>query len=98
MTFGALVRSPVRFVYDAVPRARRVSPGPHPLGQCNAHLATEFRAIENRNSSPALPETTKTWACKRRVPIYEQFARNPETVSWSRIRNDSKKQWKHFSP
>jgi glucose-6-phosphate isomerase len=97
MAFGAWCDRQYGFVYDEV-RARGGLAW-FPVLSENAELA--WQPNPRYQKSRITSQTARNYqdlGLKPDVPIYEQFARNPETVDWVSHPRRFEEKWKHFSP
>jgi glucose-6-phosphate isomerase len=97
MAFGAWCDRQYGFVYDGV-RARGGLAWFPILGE-NATLT--WQPNPRYLKSQLVTRSARNYeelGLQRGVPIYEQFATNPETVAWVSDPKRFAEQWKHFSP
>jgi glucose-6-phosphate isomerase len=97
MAFGAWCDRQYGFVYDAV-RARG---GLAWFPILSEHSILTWQSNPRYQYSPLTTRSARSYedlGLLPGVPIYEQFARRPETVDWVSLPERFKEYWGHFSP
>jgi glucose-6-phosphate isomerase len=97
MAFGAWCDRQYGFVYDGV-RARG---GLAWFPIVSENLALTWKANPRYRECKLVTQAPRTYAelgLQPGVPIYEQFAANPETIGWVSHPERFKESWERFSP